>query len=85
MVPSGPQNLGPKISKSLINNPLGVNKPVPFGGRTEPSERAVIRATAEIATMGPVRASERHRDFGHVGNAGCFLRRQTPFLFWSGK
>ena len=33
MVPSEPQNPGPKLSKSLINTPPGVNKPVPFGGR----------------------------------------------------
>jgi hypothetical protein len=47
MVPSGPQNLGPKISKSLINNPLRVNKPVAFGARKEPgglpdSDRSVV-------------------------------------------
>lgn len=35
MVPSEPQNLGPKLSKSLVKNPPGVNKPVPIGGRIE--------------------------------------------------
>jgi hypothetical protein len=44
MVPSEPQNLGPKISKSPINNPLRVNKPVPFGVRKEPGKRVVILA-----------------------------------------
>ena len=29
------------ISKSLVNNPLGVNKPVPFDTRTEPSQYLV--------------------------------------------
>lgn len=38
MVPSGPQNLGPKLSKSLINNPLRVNKPVAFGTRKQPDK-----------------------------------------------
>jgi len=36
MVPSEPQNLGPKLSKSLINTPPGINRPVPFGLRKEP-------------------------------------------------
>ncbi|MDY0171034.1 MAG: hypothetical protein RBS80_31125, partial [Thermoguttaceae bacterium] len=35
MVPAEPQNLGPKLSKSLVNDPLWVNRPVPFGGREE--------------------------------------------------
>lgn len=37
MVPSEPQNLGPKLSKSLVNTPLGVNKPVEFGARKQPA------------------------------------------------
>ena len=48
MVPSGPQNLGPKLSKSLINNPLRVNKPVPFGPRKEPGKRTVIRGQPSV-------------------------------------
>ena len=35
-VPTEPQNLAPKLSKSLVNNPLRVNKPVAFGPRREP-------------------------------------------------
>ncbi len=34
----GPQNLGPKISQSLVYNPLGVNKPIPFGARKKPEQ-----------------------------------------------
>lgn len=37
MVPPEPQNPGPKLSESLINNPPGVNRPIPFGGRKEPA------------------------------------------------
>jgi hypothetical protein len=44
MVPSEPQNLGPKLSKSLINDPLGVNRPVPYGFRKEPAKWEVVRA-----------------------------------------
>jgi hypothetical protein len=34
-VSTGPQNPGSKLSESLINNPSGVNNPVPFDGRKE--------------------------------------------------
>lgn len=37
MVPSEPQNPGPKLSKSLVKNPLWVNRPVPVDGREEPA------------------------------------------------
>lgn len=47
-VATGPSKFAPKISKSLVNNPLGVNKPVAFGARKEPYKRAVIRALPSI-------------------------------------
>jgi hypothetical protein len=37
MVPSEPQNLDPKLSKSLFNNPPEVNKPVAFDAQKQPS------------------------------------------------
>jgi hypothetical protein len=42
MVPSESQNIGPKLSKSSINNPLQVNKPVASGRRKKPAMRGSV-------------------------------------------
>lgn len=47
-----PGNRGAKLSNSLVNNPLGVNKPVPFGPRKEPWLRlffGISPATSDLS------------------------------------